>query len=191
MFDILAFFFCAYGIGMLPLSYWYGKYRYNQEIEDYGPGSIGPIKLLRIVGPQGMIIAGTAEGAKGFLVAFIGYLLHIEALYLWCALLLLMIGHGWSPLLQGRGGNSWLPFSGYLFLIEPSLAQLSLALALSILLLTRLPSLGATISVFLTSLIVPFWSIGLELILILWIATMILLLQNWLVYNHRLDSSKI
>ncbi|WP_170270067.1 glycerol-3-phosphate acyltransferase [Heliorestis acidaminivorans] len=191
MLTILAFFFLAFLTASLPLTYWLGKIKYQILLSDYGPGSIGPSKLLRLAGSQAMILSTFIEAGKGLIIAILAYHSQIAELYLWLVVPLIMVGHGWSPLLQGRGGNSWLPLGTYLFFLAPPLGQTALALALSALLLTRSPAIAATSSILLLSILAPLWHVEGHMLATLWTATAILFMQNWLVYNHRIYTSEI
>lgn len=191
MFSALALFICAYLVGALPLAYWIGRKGYDLSQEDYGPGSVGPAKLLRLGGPEAMVLSLLTELVKGFFVGYLTGYFQVSPALQWFSAIFMMAGHGWSPVIQCRGGNGWVPFTGFLIWIAPELAQVSLAAAFSGLALARSPSIGASSAMLVLGILGLFINLPAYVVIVLWLAATIVVFQNWLIRYHRIHVNKI
>ncbi|MDD2420545.1 MAG: glycerol-3-phosphate acyltransferase [Heliobacteriaceae bacterium] len=182
---------CAYLIGALPIAYWVGRLGYGLVRDDYGPGSIGPVKLLRLAGPESMALGWLGETTKGVVAGLLPGIFVVSPACQWLAGLFLMVGHGWSPVLQGRGGNSWVPFCGFLFVQAPELAQFALAAAVAGLVLSRSSSLAASTAMLTVCVLGWLVETPVFMALVLTLAAAIVIFQNWLVFYHQMAAKKI
>ncbi|MTV47909.1 hypothetical protein GJ688_02790 [Heliobacillus mobilis] len=189
MFTALALFCCAYLMGALPLAYWVGRLGYSLAVDDYGPGSVGPVKLLRLAGADAMLLAFLLESAKGVFIGCLATWFQVHETNCWVALLFLALGHGWSPVLFGRGGNVWVPLNGLLLWLAPDLGRLSVAVALSFLLLTRSPSLSASAAM--AALLLFGSHLSTTVLMVLSVTAAAVFFQTWLIRCHQMPLSKI
>ncbi|MZP28621.1 hypothetical protein GTO91_02665 [Heliobacterium undosum] len=191
MFTVLTLFICAYLLGALSLPYWVGRFKGNLAAADYGPGSIGPAKLLRLTGPESMVAALLAELAKGWLIGWLTVFFQAGDLTRWMTALFLLVGYAWSPVIGGRGGNVWIPFTGFLLQVAPSLGQCSLAVALSALLLTRSPNLAAFAALWIVPIVAWMKGFPASALTVTAVAAAIVAFQFWLIRCHRQRESAI
>ncbi|MBM7867289.1 hypothetical protein GTO89_12425 [Heliobacterium gestii] len=191
MCTVLTLFVCAYLLGALSLTYWIGRCRSHLAVTDYGPGSIGPVKLLRLAGPESMVAALLAELTKGWLIGWLTVFFQAGEIAQWLTALFLLAGYGWSPVLGGRGGNICLPFTGFLFQVAPPLGQVALSVALSVLLLTRSPNLAALIALVSLPCVAWLQHFSVFALAVTTAAAAVVAFQFWLVRCHRPRESEI
>ncbi|MCW2278931.1 glycerol-3-phosphate acyltransferase [Heliophilum fasciatum] len=147
----LFFFLCAFLIGALPVTYWIGRIFYGIHAGDYGPGSIGPVKLLRLAEPEAFFLALLGELSKGCLLAHGAELCALDDPVIWWGLFWLSLGHRLSPVLGGHNSDLWLAWTGYIVFFVPVLGQLSLATACALFILTKRQWISATAALAVTA----------------------------------------
>lgn len=135
---------CAYLLGCVNAAYIYSKAVNNTDIRDYSSGNAGATNILRVYGPKAAVPVFLFDAFKGFLACKLS-MVFFPGLG-WMTLLAgiaVIAGHNWPIFLNYRGGKGVATSVGIGAAIFPSLMLISLALALTIMAVTKYVSLGS------------------------------------------------
>jgi glycerol-3-phosphate acyltransferase PlsY len=137
----------GYVVGSLPFGYWLPKWFQGIDIRQHGSGNTGGTNVLRTCGKPLGIATYVLDFAKAFAPVYIlrkgmplEYGLHIAFG------LMIVLGHAKTFLLNFKGGKSAMSTLGCIFAFSP-LGGLACALmAISIMWLTRIVSVGSILT---------------------------------------------
>jgi len=146
--ELLTVFFCAYLLGSIPFSYVMGKLKGNIDLSTKGSGNLGGTNAVRVLGWGFGLVAGLADIAKGAVGVWLVGLQGGPAWFKVLAVLLVTAGHNWSVFFRGKKGGKGISttLGGFLY-YNPVVTLVSLAVALEIVVLSRLVSLASLVLV--------------------------------------------
>jgi glycerol-3-phosphate acyltransferase PlsY len=144
----------GYVIGSLPFGYWLPKWFQGIDIREYGSGNTGGTNVLRTCGKPLGIATYVLDFFKAFAPVFLltqltptEYGLHIAFG------LMITIGHAKTFLLNFKGGKSAMSTLGCLFAFSPFGGLACAILAITVMRLTRIVSVGSIVTASLAWLI--------------------------------------
>lgn len=141
----------AYLIGSISSSTLIGKLVAKTDIREHGSGNAGATNALRVLGLKLALLVLVLDIFKGMLAIFVAWRLgHGNAWDTYLSGLAVIVGHNWPIFFGFRGGKGVATTIGVLFLLNFIPALLSAAIAIAIIIVTRLVSLGALAFVILT-----------------------------------------
>ncbi|MFM7390080.1 MAG: glycerol-3-phosphate 1-O-acyltransferase PlsY [Vampirovibrionales bacterium] len=137
----------AFIIGGIPFGYLIPKLFFNINILEHGSGNTGGTNVWRVCGK----VAGAATYLLDFLKAFVPVSLYMawypESYYLHILLgLAIIIGHSKSVFLNWQGGKSAMSSLGAVVALCPQAGIVCALLALTLILTTRIVSVGSMIT---------------------------------------------
>jgi acyl phosphate:glycerol-3-phosphate acyltransferase len=141
----------AYLIGSLSSSTIIGKWVAKTDIREHGSGNAGATNALRVLGWKLALLVLVLDIFKGMLAIFIAWGLgHGNVWFAYLSGLAVIIGHNWPVFFGFRGGKGVATTIGVLCLLMFVPAVLAGVIAIAIVIVTRLVSLGALIFVICT-----------------------------------------
>lgn len=142
----------AYLMGSIPTGYLAGRLMKGVDIRKYGSGRTGGTNALRTLGPAGAAI--TAVGDVGKSAAAVALAQGAGLPPLWVALVALaaVVGHNYSIFLHFRGGAGVAPTIGALLVMQVWMGLVLVAVAVTLVVITKYASVGSLVLVNLTPL---------------------------------------
>lgn len=137
----------SFGLGAIPFSWIIGRMMQGVDIRSTGSGNVGATNLARAVGFGPGVAALLLDAAKG--VAAVLFARWIAGTGQEASLLpalagaLAVIGHNFTPFLRFKGGKGVATGAGVFGALAPWALVSALAVFLSIVLVSRLVSLGS------------------------------------------------
>ncbi|MDD6043575.1 MAG: glycerol-3-phosphate 1-O-acyltransferase PlsY [Eubacteriaceae bacterium] len=131
----------AYFLGNISPSTFMAKLQ-GKDIKKEGSGNAGTTNALRVLGKKAAIITLVIDVGKGFVAVVLGGLIAGPTAALWCGLAS-FAGHIWPVLLRFKGGKGVAIACGILLAVNWKLALVLIAVFVSVILLTRMVSLGS------------------------------------------------
>lgn len=150
----------SYFIGAIPTGLLVGLYGFGVDVRHQGSGNIGSTNTLRTLGTTAALLVLAGDVAKGFISVSIAGLLFPRAptlisnsgsVYLFDSLVIVlaalaaMIGNNFSIYLKFRGGKGIGITAGIILAISPAIAGILFLIWITILIVTRLVSLGSIV----------------------------------------------
>ena len=192
---VLLVYAIAYLFGSIPFALIIGKVFYNTDIRTSGSGNLGGTNAGRVLGKAAGVSVATLDTLKAFFVILVAHqFLPDEPGYVAFAGVFAAIGHCYPIFAQFRGGKAVSTAFGYLlgvslFLVNPQLVWvlffLPIAMALTILKVTKYVSFSAmvsvTITVILSFFVQPNLTVSLALVMI----------DILLIYRHRSNIERL
>ncbi len=176
----------AYFLGCFNAAYIYSKKIKNDDIRKYGSGNAGSTNVLRVYGARAALIVFACDVAKGVLAVWIaravfggGSLMQVTAA------VCVVCGHNWPFFMNYRGGKGVAASLGALSALFFWSGVVGLGVALPVIFLTKMVSLGALCGFTAVSLMFLFFSGDMTLFIgsmILWAIT---------VWQHRENIRRI
>jgi len=137
----------GYVIGSLPFGYWLPKWFKGVDIREHGSGNTGGTNVLRICGKPLGIATYVLDFAKAFIPVYIlrkgiplEYGLHIAFG------LMIVLGHAKTFLLNFKGGKSAMSTLGCIFAFAPIGGLACAILAIAVMRITRIVSVGSIVT---------------------------------------------
>ncbi len=156
MFNVWGFALCvaiaaiAYVLGSISFSYIFTKRVKNEDIREKGSGNAGTTNVLRNYG-WGMGVAVFAgDVLKGLMAVLIGLWLGGE-LGMCIAGVFAVVGHNFSCFLHLKGGKGIAATIGVLLIIQTVPTLIIFAVAILIVILTKIMSIGSIIGLILSA----------------------------------------
>ena len=164
----------AYLLGSIPSAYIAGHLLRGIDIRQVGGGNMGAVNTLREIGLVPGLLVLVTDIAKGALAVVIALQLDLSLILILISGFAAVVGHNWPVFLRFKGGKGAATTIGVLFALVPLEFAISLALILTIIVITSNVRLGIIIGL----LILPFiiWQINGSGILITYSAAMFLFL---------------
>lgn len=140
----------AYLLGSISFSYIFTKKIRHEDIREKGSGNAGTTNVLRNYGWGLGLLVFTGDVVKGLLAAIIGLLLAGEA-GMCVAGVLAIVGHNYSCFLGFKGGKGIAATIGVLLVIQTVPTLIIFAVAILIVLATKIMSIGSIIGLILSA----------------------------------------
>lgn len=159
----MKYFFIAlisYLLGSVPFGYFIGKKIYKKDIRSLGSGNIGTTNALRNFGKTAGLLTFILDAFKGAVAAYIGGKIAGEN-GMSFAMLIVVLGHMYSFLLNFKGGKGIATVFGALIYIKPLFALCMFGVFFVIVLVSRMVSLGS-IGVCLVAIFASIYKYGLN-----------------------------
>ena len=160
----IQFYFLAYFVGGIPFGLLLGKYIGGVNIKQSGSGSIGATNVLRVLKEKNSNLAkklGTAtlflDAIKGIIVLIIATMAGVSEETKWAIVVLVVIGHCFSPYLRFEGGKGVAAGAGvmlYMLPIETIIAIAVWAICIKTIKISSVSSLLALTSLVIASFII-------------------------------------
>jgi glycerol-3-phosphate acyltransferase PlsY len=150
----------AYLIGAIPVGLVLGKALKGIDIREYGSGKTGATNVLRALGWGPAIATLMGDVAKGTVGVLIGRSLlvgfGVEASYYGEVIggLAAIAGHNWPIYIGGRGGRGVATALGAALALSPLTSILALPVALTIIAISDMASLGSLLGTVLGLLVI-------------------------------------
>lgn len=133
----------GYLLGSISFSYLIGKYTAGIDIREHGSGNAGATNTLRVLGKRAAAVVFLADGLKGALAVWIGYLITGSDAGMAVSGLGAIAGHNWPVFFGFRGGKGVATTIGVIVSVAFLPALYSGILAILLLLVTRIVSLAS------------------------------------------------
>lgn len=133
----------GYLLGSISFSYLVGKYSAGIDIREHGSGNAGATNTLRVLGKRAAAIVFLADGLKGVLAVWIGYLITDLDAGMALAGLGAIAGHNWPVFFGFRGGKGMATTIGVIVSVAFLPALYAGILAILLLVVTRIVSLAS------------------------------------------------
>ena len=160
----IQFYFLAYFVGGIPFGLLLGKYIGGVNIKQSGSGSIGATNVLRVLKEKNSNLAkklGAAtlflDAIKGIIVLIIATMAGVSEETKWAIVVLVVIGHCFSPYLRFEGGKGVAAGAGvmlYMLPIETIIAIAVWAICIKTIKISSVSSLLALTSLVIASFII-------------------------------------
>lgn len=139
--------FFSYLLGSIPFSYLAGRLQGRLDLSNKGSGNLGGTNAVRVLGWRLGVSAGLADISKGVVAAWMADSI-VGARLAPLAILVVTVGHNWSLFFGCQKGGKGISttIGGFLYL-SPIITLLSVGVALEIVILSRLVSLGSLVLV--------------------------------------------
>jgi glycerol-3-phosphate acyltransferase PlsY len=176
----------GYVIGSLPFGYWLPKWFQGVDIREHGSGNTGGTNVLRTCGKP----LGIATYALDFFKAFIPvYILRegfpSESLLHVAFGLTIIIGHAKTFLLNFKGGKSAISTLGCLFAFSPLGGLVCAVLAVALMRITRIVSIGSMVTAAVAWAILWFFKAPLPYVLFTAVAGVLV------IYLHKANIARL
>jgi len=164
----------AYLLGSIPFAYIAGKILRGIDIRQVGGGNMGAVNTAREIGPVPGLLVLVADIAKGSLAVIIALRLDLSLILVFSAGFAAVLGHNWPVFLKFRGGKGAATTIGVLFALVPLEFAISLALILTIIVITSNVRLAVVVGLAVLPFII--WQINGSVMLITYSAVIFLFL---------------
>ena len=138
----------GYLLGSVSFAVVVSRLMYHQDIRDYGSGNAGMTNILRTYGKKAAAITLAGDFCKGALAVVLGRVIFwlcgvdfMDGAYV--AGMFALLGHLFPVYFGFKGGKGILTSVGVIFLINPLVGLLLLAVGLPLIFLTRIVSVGS------------------------------------------------
>ncbi|MEE9366849.1 MAG: glycerol-3-phosphate 1-O-acyltransferase PlsY [Dehalococcoidales bacterium] len=148
----------AYLLGSIPSAYIAGRLFKGIDIRQVGGGNIGAVNTLREIGLVPGLLVLVADIAKGSLAVIIALRLDLSLILVLVAGFAAVVGHSWPVFLKFKGGKGAAATIGVLFALVPLEFAISLALILTIIVITSNVRLAVVVGLMVLPLII--WQIN-------------------------------
>lgn len=175
----------SYLLGSIPSGLWVGQYFFQTDIRKHGSGNLGSTNAFRVLGKKAGSIVLFFDIFKGSLAMILAMtVFHIQDWSpLWVASFA-VIGHTFPLFASFKGGKAVATFAGMILAYQPLLLLYGLVIFLVLLVITRMVSLTAMVTI----------SAGVLLSLLFndWTLTMFaLVIDLFIIYRHRTNIQRI
>ena len=140
----------AYILGSISFSYLFTKKIRHEDIREKGSGNAGTTNVLRNYGWGMGVLVFAGDVLKGLLAALIGMYLGGE-LGLCVAGVFAVVGHNYSCFLRFKGGKGIAATIGVLLIIQTIPTLIIFAVAIIIVIATKIMSIGSIIGLILSA----------------------------------------
>lgn len=140
----------AYILGSISFSYLFTKKIRHEDIREKGSGNAGTTNVLRNYGWGMGVLVFAGDVLKGLLAAIIGMYLGGE-LGLCVAGVFAVVGHNYSCFLRFKGGKGIAATIGVLLIIQTIPTLIIFAVAIIIVIATKIMSIGSIIGLILSA----------------------------------------
>lgn len=138
----------GYLLGSVSFAVVVSKLGYHEDVRDHGSGNAGMTNILRTYGKGAAAVTLAGDFCKGALAVVIGrlifWLLRVDFMDgAYVAGMFALLGHLYPLYFGFKGGKGILTSVGVIFLINPLVGLMLLAVGLPLIFLTRIVSVGS------------------------------------------------
>ncbi len=139
----------AYLLGSIPSAVWIGKYFYHTDVREFGSGNAGATNVFRVLGKKAGIPVLIIDVLKGFAAVCISYASDYSVAseqFINLQLVLgiaSLVGHIFPIFASFRGGKGIATLLGIILAILPFAALISIAIFITVLLISKYVSLSS------------------------------------------------
>ena len=126
----------AYLLGSIPSAYITGRLVKGVDIRQVGGGNLGALNTAREIGLLPGLTVLLADIAKGAVAVLIAQWLGLSLIWIFIAGFAAIIGHNWPVFLRFQGGKGAATTIGVLFALVPSESAISLAIIVTVIIIT-------------------------------------------------------
>jgi glycerol-3-phosphate acyltransferase PlsY len=126
----------GYLLGSIPSAYIIGHLIKRIDIRQMGGGNVGALNVAREIGLLPGLAVLFADVAKGAIPVLIARWLSLPLIWIFVAGFVAVIGHNWPVFLGFKGGKGAATTIGVLFALIPGEFAISLAIILTVLVIT-------------------------------------------------------
>ena len=144
----------GYLLGSIPFAYIVGRLKKGVDIRQVGGGNLGTLNTLREIGLLPGLAVLIADIAKGSLTVLIAQWLDLSLIWIFVAGFACVVGHVWPVFLKFKGGRGAATTIGVFLGLVPPEAAISLAIMVTIIIVTSNFRLAITIGLAFLPLIV-------------------------------------
>ncbi|WP_031500417.1 glycerol-3-phosphate 1-O-acyltransferase PlsY [Bryobacter aggregatus] len=107
-------------LGSLPFGAWIVRLKTGKDVTAMGSGNIGATNVLRTTGKLAGILTLALDIGKGVLAVWLAdHFTEGNALWMSAAAVAVMLGHGFSPFMNFKGGKAVASFAGAFAYLTP------------------------------------------------------------------------
>lgn len=145
----------AYFLGNISFAILIGKIFFKKDVRNYGSGNAGTTNAIRAFGFKIGILTFIGDFLKGVAAVLIGKsIVGIDGMYV--GIILVIIGHNWPILLKFKGGKGVATTIGAMCILMPWTTLICFVIGISLVLVTRIVSIGSLTGVGLVSIVYLF-----------------------------------
>ncbi|MFC1931002.1 glycerol-3-phosphate acyltransferase [Chloroflexota bacterium] len=145
VFNVVIAIAAGYLLGSIPFAYITGHLKKGIDIRQVGGGNVGALNTMREIGPLPGLIVLFADIAKGSVTVLVALWLEIPLIWIFAAGLAAVVGHNWPVFLRFKGGKGAATTIGVLLVLVPYEAAISIAIILTIIVITSNVRLGVVV----------------------------------------------
>lgn len=110
----------AFFLGSLPFGAWIVRWRTGADVRTMGSGNIGATNVLRTTGKLAGVLTLLLDIGKGLLAVYLAdRWSEGNAAWMSLAAVAVLLGHGFSPFMQFKGGKAVASFAGAFAYLTP------------------------------------------------------------------------
>lgn len=167
----------GYFLGAIPFGVLIGKL-FKKDIRQHGSGNVGFTNAWRVLGIGPAILVFVGDFSKGYLAAYIGFVLQNEIGALLGGMIAI-IGHTLSCFIHFKGGKGIATGAGVLFYMQPVVFMICAVVLASLTYFTKYMSLGSITAAILAPILLWFFKAPLSYV------AGILVMCVYVIYLHR------
>ncbi|MFC1904078.1 glycerol-3-phosphate acyltransferase [Chloroflexota bacterium] len=145
VFNVVIAIAAGYLLGSIPFAYIAGHLKKGIDIRQVGGGNVGALNTMREIGPLPGLIVLFTDIAKGSVTVLVALWLEIPLIWIFAAGLAAVVGHNWPVFLRFKGGKGAATTIGVLLVLVPYEAAISIAIILTIIVITSNVRLGVVV----------------------------------------------
>ncbi len=153
----------AYLMGSIPTGYLMGRLMKGIDIREYGSGRTGGTNALRTLGAVGAAVTAVGDVGKSAAAVALAKGLGLPPLVVALVALAAVLGHNYSIFLRFRGGAGVAPTVGALLVMHVWMGLGLVAVAVTLVVITKYASVGSLTLVNLTPLVMAALALAGEL----------------------------
>lgn len=145
---ILASAVIGYFLGCISFAFLISRIWFKKDIRKYGSGNAGATNMMRTYGWQYGVLTFLGDAAKGAIACLIGKLLGGQ-MGEYVAAVCVIVGHIYPVFMKFRGGKGISTAAGVAFFLAPGCSGVVFAIAILLMIITRMVSVGSIAGVIL------------------------------------------
>ena len=135
----------GYLLGSIPFAYIASHLKKGVDIRQVGGGNVGALNTIREIGLLPGLAVLLADIAKGSVAVLVALWLDIPLIWIFVTGLAAVVGHNWSVFLKFKGGKGAATTIGVVLVLVPYEAAISIAIILTIVVITSNVRLGVIV----------------------------------------------
>ncbi|MCP4482504.1 MAG: glycerol-3-phosphate 1-O-acyltransferase PlsY [bacterium] len=186
LFKLILLLIIAYFLGAIPFAYLITKMVKGEDIRNIGSGNVGATNVFRGVGKGYGILTLLMDAFKGYLAVKLAiYFLPEHIMGQLYVAIMVIIGHGFSVFLKGKGGKSVATTLGVFIALAFPVVFFTFIVFISVVALFGYISVGSIVgSIFLP---LALWTMKYDQPIIIFAA----ILCGYIIYKHKPNISRL
>ncbi len=145
VFNVVIAIATGYLLGSIPFAYIAGHLKKGVDIRQAGGGNAGALNTIREIGLLPGLAVLLADIAKGSVTVLVALWLDTPLIWVFVAGFAAVVGHNWPVFLRFKGGKGAATTIGVLLVLVPYEAAISIAIILTIVVITSNVRLGVIV----------------------------------------------